>query len=349
MRVLLCLLLLSAPFNSVSAQAYKAIKNWIGACDNTRHCTAIGLSADANESLAQLHFERAGAADARIESIRLRFDRPLEAGKAQLAVDTLILELGPAYLTQSEVTEGPEIHVTDPAEIDELLAAMRNAAELQLIVGGARVDAISLAGSSAVMLWIDEQQQRLGSDSALIRRGPAKANVVAPAAPRVTARISGAAALDAASVLAVSGPLRATLDADSCEETDPDIGSRDAAWRIDAEHTLVQLQCFGGAYNFGSRWFLQRGSNPPQALSLPLPALDGSGRMEPAVDLINADFDPATGELVQFSKGRGIADCGNEARWRWDGKRFQLASYRVMEDCRGVSSDWWPVVWRSRG
>lgn len=347
MRVLFCLLLLAAPFNPVSAQAYKAIKNWIGACDNTRHCTAIGLSADANESLAQLRLERGGAADAQIERIGLRFDRQLEAGQAQLVAGTFKLELGPTHLVQSEVTEGPEIHIVEPIEIASLLAAMRNASALQLMVGGLEVDAVSLAGSSAVLLWIDEQQQRLGSDSALIRRGPAKANAIVPAAPRVLANIKDARVLDAAALLAISVPLRAGLSADSCEEPDPDIGSRDAGWRIDAEHTLIQLLCFSGAYNFGSRWFVQRGTAPPQALPLPLPALDGSGRMQPTLDLINAEFDPATGALTQFSKGRGIGDCGTEARWLWDGKRFQLASYRTMDDCRGVSSDWWPVLWRS--
>ncbi len=43
MRIILSLLLLAWPFDPTCAQAYKAIKNWVGACDNTRHCTAIGL------------------------------------------------------------------------------------------------------------------------------------------------------------------------------------------------------------------------------------------------------------------------------------------------------------------
>ena len=349
MRLLLCLALLAAPFGSTSAQSYKALKNWIGACDNTRHCTAIGLSADATESLAQLHFERGGAADAPIERVRLRFDHRLEAGTARLVADTFVLALDAAHLVVSEVTEGPEIQINDAGEIAGLLGAIRNAQELQLWVAQQQVDAVSLAGSSAVLLWIDEQQQRLGTDSALIRRGPAKAGAIVPAAPRVVAKINAAVALDQAAMLAISVPLRAGVDADSCEETDPDTGPRDSAWQIDAEHTLIQLMCFSGAYNFGSKWYLQRPGQAPQALLLPLPALDGSGRMEPQADLINAEFSPDSGELTQFSKGRGIGDCGNQASWLWDGKRFQLQSYQLMDDCRGVASDLWPVLWRSRG
>ena len=348
MRLLMCMIVLLAPIEPALAQAYKPFKDWVGACDNTRYCTAIGFSADVNESTAQMHFERGGAPTEAITRITLRFDQTPVAGKAQIVAGSFVLRLEAKHLHALEDGVAPEVRIEDAAQIAGLLDAMLHASELELRVDHSRVAAVSLAGSSAVMLWLDEQQQRLGTDSALVRRGTGKASAIVPPAPRVVMQMSDARALDEAAMLAITLPLRASLEADSCEETDPDIGSRDAAWRIDAEQTLIQLMCFRGAYNFGSKWYVQRGALAPQPLLLPLPNFDGSGRMEPEEDLINAEFFPDTGELIQFSKGRGIGDCGNEASWLWDGKRFQLRSYKVMGDCRGVAADLWPVLWRSR-
>ncbi|MCC2113340.1 MAG: DUF1176 domain-containing protein, partial [Hyphomicrobiales bacterium] len=47
-------------------------------------------------------------------------------------------------------------------------------------------------------------------------------------------------------------------------------------------------------------------------------------------------------------KGRGIGDCGDFSKWVWDGARFQLAESAVMPTCRGIVSDEWPVMWRSK-
>jgi hypothetical protein len=64
--------------------------------------------------------------------------------------------------------------------------------------------------------------------------------------------------------------------------------------------------------------------------------------------LINASFDPKTQILSMFSKGRGIADCGQTTNWAWTGKAFVVSSEDTMPICRGVASDDWPALFVSR-
>jgi|CXWL01.1.fsa_nt_gi hypothetical protein len=348
----LLLLLLST---TAPAQGYKAVKDWVGACDNTRHCTAFGFSPDVNEDVSWVLLERGGGPDDGVEKLRVHFDVTIPPGaRVSLAVGTTEVLLGPGHRGVPVDEETPDIEVTDRAEIDGLLAAMRNASELQLNIDGNSDRHISLAGISAVLLWIDEQQQRLGTTSALIRKGPARASAVVPVPPAVYAQL-GATHLGDAEIATLTKALRATLEADSCEEPDADRGSMDDAWRLDATQVLIQLTCFAGAYNFGSNWYLLRGNDAPQPLQLPVPETDGSGRMRTetlfprsASDLINADFDPASATLSQFSKGRGVGDCGVSSSWVWDGKRFALSEYLMMDTCRGVGPELWPAIWRTR-
>jgi hypothetical protein len=146
--------------------------------------------------------------------------------------------------------------------------------------------------------------------------------------------------------LALGASVRAGLTADACEPLEPDSGMRDEAWSIDDGRSLVKLLCYRGAYNFGSSWFLLDSGGAITPLAFPIPA-ENSGSMDTTADLVNADLAASTGELGSFNKGRGIGDCGSNGRWRWDGQRFQLASYALMGDCRGVTPDLWPVLWRS--
>jgi hypothetical protein len=46
--------------------------------------------------------------------------------------------------------------------------------------------------------------------------------------------------------------------------------------------------------------------------------------------------------------GRSLGDCGAAGRFLWDGTRFQPLDFKIMPDCRGVSSDDWLVTWRAR-
>jgi len=329
------------------AHGYKAIKDWVGGCDNTRYCSALGLAKEDSESYALLHFKRGPAAGDQVRSIRLRVNHEISRDKVWTlqADDAELLQFNDRHLVDADSGPGIDFVIETSDELEALMGAMRSADALTVVGDSGPVGRISLSGASAIMLWIDEQQGRLGTSTALHRRGE-KSPQTLPAVTLPRLKAVPATPLGTADVATLSASTRARLPPDSCESLEPDSGIQDEAWTVEGERTLVKLQCYGGAYNFGSSWFLldQRGALTP--LSFPIPNDDG-GAMGSSTDLVNADFDPNSGRLSSFNKGRGMGDCGSFGEWLWDGNAFQLASYRSMGDCRGVSSDLWPRLWQS--
>jgi len=330
------------------AHGYKSVKDWVGGCDNTRHCSALGLAKADAESYALLHFERGPAAGDEVRSIRIRVDQGISREQTWTlhADDAELLQFTDRHLVDADSGPGLDFVMEDTAELAALMGAMRSAELLTVMGKDGPVGSISLAGASAIMLWIDEQQGRLATTTALVRRGEKSPQTVPPAVPLPVLSGNGAQALGPEDASALGATTRASLPPDSCEELLPDSNMRDEAWQFDNDRTLLQLHCFRGAYNFGSSWFLidQRGEVRP--LSFPIPNEDGS--LGSSTEQINADFDANTGRLHSFNKGRGLGDCGSSAQWQWDGQAFQLAHYRTMGECRGVSPDLWPRLWLSK-
>jgi len=53
--------------------------------------------------------------------------------------------------------------------------------------------------------------------------------------------------------------------------------------------------------------------------------------------------------LTTFAKGRGLADCGIQTRWRFDGQRFRLVRYAEEPSCDSWHGpDAWPTLWITR-
>lgn len=347
MRILLALPLLIAAA-ATPAQGYKAVKRWVAGCDNTRQCTAVGFAPEDAEGMAMLHFERGPGGNDSVQRITLRVDHPVSRENDWIlqADDAELLQFNDSHLVASDSGEGNDVVITDPDEIAAMFGAMRGADTLTLVGDGGPVGTFSLSGASAILLWIDEQQQRLGTTTAFVRKGdkPASAIPAPPALPRVTP-VPGGSPVDQVEAARLGKLVRETLEADVCEDLDPELPLHDSAWELPDDLTLVQLSCFAGAYNFGSRWYwLAPGAQPH---SVPFPAPDEDGAMTVTGELVNASFDPATGLLDMFSKGRGIGDCGSRGLWAFDGQHFELVEYALMSDCQGVTPDFWPVLWRS--
>ncbi len=202
-----------------------------------------------------------------------------------------------------------------------------------LSLAGARWPGPSLAGAAAALLWMDEAQRQLGTVAGIARPGTAPA-APALAAPEVRAwrgaRTAPATPALAAAVRRVRGLL-----ARDCV-----FGDRtpmDDAHPLDAVHTLLLLECDSGAYNVNVVPILiTRGQ---AASARPAPGLPSA--------ITNASWEAETGLLTEFSKGRGLADCGTIERWAWTGSRFVSTLRQSMGACRGVSPSWWITDWRA--
>ncbi|MBX3594944.1 DUF1176 domain-containing protein [Sphingomonas sp.] len=198
---------------------------------------------------------------------------------------------------------------------------------------------VSLAGSAAALRYIDAQQGRAGTVTAIVARGDGPATDVPSRQPwpRVPAIApAGNAGLPPA-ITAVLWKRSA------CGENYPD-GQRPAiqSHAVGGGAVLALVPCGAGAYNLLSEAFIVRAGQAAAAAFDSPPGFGEEGDDMP----VNADFDAKTGRLTSYAKGRGLGDCGTSQSYVWDGSRFRLVEARVMSECRGSVN--WLIVWKAQ-
>ena len=277
----------------------KTFKDWTVGCDNGRACHGVGQYSAENMDLISVSISRgAGATDTPKIWFRLQ-DLPA----IDLAADGK--RLGVSFVNDEEnqtVAAGSAARVID---------AFRTAGKVELVgAGGKVIGQLSSLGASAAMLYMDEQQRRIDTVTALVRKGakPASAVPRPPALPMVR-RAAGS-----------GGPLRKLTAAQvrqiqqaNAECTDDDVSDKVEYARLDAHTTLaiVNAICASGAYNF---------------YSIPILICDNGKRDvakfegREADDLtMNMTWKSKERLLDSYFKGRGIGDCGGGSDWAWDG------------------------------
>jgi hypothetical protein len=186
-----------------------------------------------------------------------------EKTKVLLAFDDAAVRGFPAGPVAPERTDNDSfgrVVIDDPAAIDNVVASMRKAQTLAV----RRVDPpdgeksdpetsmISLSGAVAALLWIDEQQQRLDTPTAFIRRGdkPVSSIPPQPKAPAVhAAKPPPAGAAPRALAPAEARWLTAKAKA-LCGEGERHTELADSA-RLAPDASLYEFSCKdnSGAYN----------------------------------------------------------------------------------------------------
>lgn len=321
----------------------RTFRDWMAACDNVKGCAALSLPPEAADSVAYLRLERQAGPDAAPRLIlRLQRDGKTAPKAVQLKLDGAPF---PAAGKTLPVTANDDVATLTFSAQDTaaLIEAARKATSLSITAPEVSAS-VSLAGSVASLLWIDEQQGRLGTPSALIRKGTSGTAPAAPDLPLVAAT-PVPPMLDMKLGKAQAAKLRADLKKrkpDACED---DGAMADEAWAMGGKRVLVALACSRGAYNTGASFFLMPENEPAKAKPMRLPDGDGDDGNE----LTNASFDPRTGHLSFFAKGRGIADCGVSGDYAWTGERFVRMELSMMGECRGIPPEDWFTLYRSRG
>ena len=328
------------------AAADRSFKDWWVACDNLRSCSAYGPEmAPADDHYgAWLRLGREGAATAPLTARigMILVDQTVD-GAATLKVGG---DAGPAVATAPARIEGGVVLADLPAEtLPALLDQLRHADTLPVTLSGGAVATpvkagISLSGSAAAMLFLDDAQGRVGTVTAAWKPGPKPAEAVPPVPdlPVIRAAPASRKPVPAArpAILSYESDDGA-CDSAAAEQFAPIIE------RLDDTHVLYGRACFSGAYNVAYDFFVAAdGAEPVPAV------FDAPDGLMDAAELINPGYDPATRTLSTFAKGRGIGDCGVGARWVWDGARFRLAGMEMMGICQGIAWDDWPVVYRAK-
>ncbi|MEY5008557.1 MAG: hypothetical protein RL764_1873 [Pseudomonadota bacterium] len=315
----------------------RSFEDWSVGCDNGRSCTAVSLmEVETNENQLTLQIVRSGAPNApaqlRIPNIE---QRTPNMRVALVRNDATVL---------AQATLPPEGQ-TLTISLDTALAHGLAKGRFVTLQGpmGERLGRASLRGVQAALQFVDAQQGRTNSVTALASPGPAPVTSLSPPPPLpaiVPTRPPRAEAFDL-SAADVEGLQART----GCELTDqPALPAR--AVRIDRRTWLALLPCSLGSYNIVTSPILITGSGKGRRMK---PAEfdfgPGFSQTDGVPLLSNATWDAQKGELASFSKGRGLGDCGSAETYVWDGRRFRLTYQIAMAECRGVL-DWIPV-WRA--
>jgi len=312
----------------------REFRDWTAICDNTNHCVAFG---SAEENMGFVMVSLAPGPQAR--PVVHMGGWGLEDGQGDVYAEID----GRRYAGKNSKMdeEGDVIAFQTPSA--QLLHDLGNGSFMALRRGDEKMK-VSLGGAAAAFLWIDERQGRLGTSTALIRRGdqPASGVPAAPAAPRVT--LAPAVAQNGLPQDDLSPAVLAHARVKEClAETRR--GERFEAEvevaRLAADKLLWSVPCGEGAYNFSQAYFLTTADgNAPQPVAFPTAA--GSEQT-----LVNSRYDPKTRTLFAFAKGRGLGDCGHMGVWGWTGERFALLEEKSMPTCTAMPQDLWPSTWRA--
>lgn len=334
--------LATAAFAGQPTGGTKLFKDWMAACDNVASCSAYAFQGEDFESGSYALIRRDAGPDAGLTVSFIASPLEDETPKGQ-ATWRVVLDGEPLagfdriVAKPDDMTGGWRAELTgDRAQA--FLDLVRNGDDIVLVRGNDQAAAFSLAGLTATLLWFDETQGRIGTTSAVLRKGP-KAPPAAPAAP-VVAR--GPAVSQDGLPKAVSKAMAATSDLKGC---DVEYGKDEelAVWRLSEGTLLWAVPCSRGAYNtiFAMLLTDEAGGKVRHAV---FPNTPGAGK-DQSGELMNVSYDPKTRTLSNFDKARGLGDCGAQSDWVWTGTSFKLVFQAIMPDCRGVGFEDWPSAW----
>ena len=319
----------------VARAELKEFKDWVVGCDNLRFCTVLGLTPQDDGNVAYIRITRDGAADAKAQgevvawadegTTKLFFT--VDGDRAQLPAKTID---GYARATLS----------------DAVLEKLANANEIRVATvaaGGNRVnDPINISpnGAAAALRYMDAEQKRDGGVTALVAKGdkPASDIPAPPAMPQVVAlKIENLDPPPTARPTGLGEP-----DEDLCTRGTPYI-----AYKLSETQTLWGVCLDLAAYNFTYTYYLAQ-NGTAKLLTFRMP---GAGETSEGLGdgtLTNVWLEEDGRSLHSGGLGRGVGDCGESAEWVWDGAAIQPAGYSAMPQCRGLSPNDWPVLYRAK-
>jgi hypothetical protein len=326
---------------------YREIGDWLLACDNVRDCVA--RQALAPESRAAEDDPDAGmdivrkAGPAGTLTVRVTTGRRLDPASIAVPGRPAV-----SVLPWRRSADGEDASLSaEPAR--RFVRTIADAPVLRL--GATR---LSLKGLAAVLLAMDEAQGRLGNVTALMRPGsrPASATPAAALPPLVPV---GAAAPPLAKPKELAAAVR-RLNARTLATHDCDMepGVADEAYPLTPSDAIVLLGCGRFAYQTSVLAFRTARDRPQQAVVLKLPepraaaGMATPGGASTMDEYVEGSYDPVTRVFAEYSKGRGLADCGSSTEWTFDGRAFRLSALRWQDRCAGAWPGEWPILYRTR-
>jgi len=295
--------------------------DWAVGCDNVNDCEMASLGPEGVDfpAINLMLARAAGPAGAITVTLLPNDGLAPKASPAGVAVD-------------GKAAGGAFVGGDTPAVAGDaaagIAAAMANGHELAIRdAGGKALVTLSLKGASAALRYIDAQQGRAGTVTAVVARGERDAGSVParPAVPQIVAvEPAGQPFAPSASMIA---DMKEQAQCDDSAHGDAEMHA------LGGGATLVLLPCSAGAYNLISAAFVVSGGKAAPARMDAPSGFTEADRKDAVPMPVNSTF--ADGVLTSFAEGRGLGDCGSRQDFVWDGSRFRLSHQEDMGECRG--------------
>jgi len=303
--------------SGAASAGHFTFQDWEVACDNTRRCEAVGYQSE-EETLAVLLWLGRDAGPGAPVSARISVQSEDDGAAGPLTV-----QVGTTTLRGLRVDD-----LLKPEQIAKLLPLLRNA-ETATVSDAKHTWTLSLAGSKAALLKMDDVQGRVGTASALALPGARPAAAVLPPLPppRVQQLPTFANRKGDEKLLPL---IVKTLEHGGCEDAfETGYGEpNNEIHRLSATQVLLVLECARGAYQSSYQVWTANDKPPYAARPVKLPDVDGGEGY-----VMNPSFQ--NGQLLSFGKGRGISDCNTHAKWAWTASGFALIEAASGRLCRG--------------
>lgn len=320
---------------------YQTYQDWDLVCDNTGSCTMAGYQSDENfERPVSIVFTRPTGENAPVSAM-LSFspydyqtDKEIPTDKfAEIFVNGQSLgKLSP---------DAEKNYALNEAQTATLLDVLKKSSQIE-VVSGQFKGVLSDKGAAAAMLRMDEFQQRLGTPSALIRKGNStKAVLVPQPTPQIQAVAvpnphaytlkKGTKRFNAVMALLRKANGSDELSDNYCNELHRDDWEGDInIYPLTQGKVLAEAICLMGAY---------QGTNYYVVMDEKLTRVE----QQLANQYNNADYGENDGVLtvIGLYKARGIGDCYQGQDAVWNGKIFIRSSEWTTGSCKGVPLGLW--------
>ena len=328
--------------------------DWSVACDNARECTAVNVSREYEERIKNTE-----AGDYANPKLWVKRSAGPKA-KPRVFVDTTTwgqtYPLGPLSLhiyyecdgdctgrayTIFEIETGR--YELLPEQVDNFFAesTKTNRAATRRSTGDMH-GIVTTKGLIAAMRYIDEVQQRRGSETAIYAKGTASARSVPKEPPRETVHVvrgvnePSAEMPDHAEMQRIRG--------EQCKGPHDPNETNIQRFRLQNGQALWSIICAITPHNPTHLWLVETKAGKFELFKIPRPE---QGRDAELPILPHSWFDPASGQLTAYHAGQEVGSCGWKRRWGWTGTAFKMIDAIEMPTCLGIAMNQWLQTYRA--
>lgn len=334
------------------ALTLKEIGEWVVSCDNSATCSLVNASQLSHLRVAQpspfgmsrlcIHRQGGPLDEARMV-LTLRTRRPITPAAGQEARRLrLVGRKGP----QPEIAlrhRGTEHWEVPAAQVSALLAGLDENAQLHVIAqDGTPLERLPVSGIDQAFSAMDQAQSRVGTTTALRKKGERSAGTV-PARPPLPGL--GTAPLPRLKSAPAPSPESIRLRQQACGAPNPDatIGYRLPGDQHRADRILWVTPCDPKPGLRQDLFVVENADGTAAPAHFPgflpsrptgQPGLLATPRLEAETGLIRERW------IAPVPPSKAEA-CAIQRLWGWNGQTFELAEERRSLSCTGIVSGYW--------